>query len=85
VSTGGAATTEEFTRMLELQPGQYVLDVGCGLGGSAFFMVEKFGVKVLGIDLSKNMNEKANMYKTELKEELRQNVTNYTCNIFHTK
>ena len=25
---------------LDLQPGQKVLDVGCGIGGSAFYMVK---------------------------------------------
>ena len=25
---------------LDLQPGQVVLDVGCGIGGSAFYMVK---------------------------------------------
>ena len=26
--------------MLDLQEGQHVLDVGCGIGGSAFYMAE---------------------------------------------
>ena len=26
--------------MLDLKPGQQVLDVGCGIGGSAFLMAE---------------------------------------------
>lgn len=34
---------QEFVSMLDLQPGQVVLDVGCGIGGSAFYMV-KVGV-----------------------------------------
>ncbi|XP_031550607.1 phosphoethanolamine N-methyltransferase 1-like [Actinia tenebrosa] len=55
VSTGGAETTEEFVMMLNLKPGQKVLDVGCGIGGSAFFMIKNFGVDVLGVDLSTNM------------------------------
>jgi len=32
-----------------------VLDVGCGIGGSAFYMAETFEADVYGIDLSKNM------------------------------
>ena len=32
-----------------------VLDIGCGTGGSAFYMAEKYGVHVLGVDLSQNM------------------------------
>lgn len=55
VSTGGQKTTTEFVAKLDLQPGQRVLDVGCGIGGGDFYMANTFGVSVLGIDLSTNM------------------------------
>ncbi|OQV16202.1 Phosphoethanolamine N-methyltransferase 1 [Hypsibius exemplaris] len=55
VSTGGARTTKEFCQLLQLQRGQTVLDVGCGIGGSGFFMSEEYGAHVYGIDLSSNM------------------------------
>lgn len=54
VGTGGQKTTTEFVAKLELQPGQRVLDVGCGIGGGDFYMANVFGVSVLGIDLSTN-------------------------------
>lgn len=46
---------QDFLIKLELEPGQRVLDVGCGTGGSAFFMARQYGVYVHGIDLSTNM------------------------------
>ncbi|KAK9800739.1 hypothetical protein WJX73_003088 [Symbiochloris irregularis] len=55
VSTGGLATTEEFVKQLDLQPGQRVLDVGCGIGGGDFYMASKYGAFVHGVDLSVNM------------------------------
>ena len=55
VSTGGAQTTTAFLATLDLQPGQKVLDIGCGIGGGDFLMADEYGVEVLGIDLSKNM------------------------------
>ncbi|KAL3529143.1 hypothetical protein ACH5RR_008465 [Cinchona calisaya] len=55
VSTGGIETTREFVAKLDLQPGQKVLDVGCGIGGGDFYMAEKYDVHVVGIDLSINM------------------------------
>ncbi|XP_019153702.1 PREDICTED: phosphomethylethanolamine N-methyltransferase-like [Ipomoea nil] len=55
VSTGGLETTKEFVAKLDLQPGQKVLDVGCGIGGGDFYMAENYDVHVIGIDLSTNM------------------------------
>lgn len=55
VSTGGQQTTNEVVSKLVLKPGQSVVDVGCGIGGGSFFLAQKFGVDVLGIDLSVNM------------------------------
>lgn len=40
---------------LKLEPGQRVLNVGCGTGGSAFYMARHYGVHVHGVDLSTNM------------------------------
>ncbi|XP_023814860.1 phosphoethanolamine N-methyltransferase isoform X1 [Oryzias latipes] len=57
VSTGGPSTTKEFVDLLNLKPGQKVLDVGCGIGGGDFYMAKTFGVEVLGLDLSDNMVE----------------------------
>lgn len=55
VSTGGLSTTKEFVDLLNLKPGQKVLDIGCGIGGGNFYMAKNFGVDVLGLDLSQNM------------------------------
>jgi phosphoethanolamine N-methyltransferase len=60
VSTGGKETTVEFVEMLNLRKFQKVLDVGAGIGGSAFLMKRKYGAHVIGIDLSKNMIDIAN-------------------------
>ncbi len=60
VSPGGKAMAVEMIGRLQLAPGARVLDVGCGLGGSAFVMASEFGLQVDGIDLSKNMLEIAN-------------------------
>jgi phosphoethanolamine N-methyltransferase len=62
VSTGGHATTEDLCSRLgaSLKPGARVLDVGSGIGGAAFHLSRKYGAKVVGVDLAKNMIDIAN-------------------------
>lgn len=55
VSPGGEACARECVARLGLSPGDTVLDVGSGLGGSAFLMAREFGARVHGIDVSANM------------------------------
>merc|ERR1712111_118152 len=66
VSTGGLTTTKDIVDPIGLKPGMKVLDIGCGTGGSAFYMARNFGCEVtfillfffhlvLGLDLSDNM------------------------------
>ena len=59
VSPGGAEIARELIASLGLEADARVLDVGCGLGGSAFLMARDFGLRVDGIDLSRNMFELA--------------------------
>lgn len=59
VSTGGISTTTELCAKLGVKEGEQILDVGCGIGGSAFHFVEKYKAKVDGFDLSENMIELA--------------------------
>ncbi len=55
VSPGGYDMAYRLIRQLGLPSGSSVLDVGCGLGGSAFVMAREFDLIVDGIDLSSNM------------------------------
>ena len=65
VSPGGKQCADRLIRKLDLKPGSSVLDVGCGLGGSAFLMKQKFGLNVDAIDLSDNMLELARLRLTK--------------------
>jgi len=60
VSPGGKVMATEMISRMALAPESRVLDVGCGLGGSAFAMATEYGLHVDGIDLSKNMLAIAN-------------------------
>ena len=43
---------EHICRKLRLQPGERLLDIGCGWGGLAQYAAEHYGVEVVGITLS---------------------------------
>jgi SAM-dependent methyltransferase len=49
---GGRPATAELTAQLRLEPGAVVLDVGCGIGGTARFLTRTYGCRVVGIDLT---------------------------------
>jgi cyclopropane-fatty-acyl-phospholipid synthase len=57
---GNASTLDEaqeaklalVCRKLDLRPGMRVLDIGCGWGGAAKFVAERYQVEVLGITVS---------------------------------
>ena len=44
---------------LELQPGEHLLEIGCGWGGLAHHAAEHYGVKVTGITVSKQQQDYA--------------------------
>jgi len=53
-------------RKLDLQPGQRLLDVGCGWGGMVRHAASKYGVKALGVTLSA---EQARWAQQRIKED----------------
>jgi len=77
VSVGGEVTTKEFVSQLDLQPGMKVLDIGCGTGGSAFYMARMHGVDVHGIDLASNMIGIAQDYRLEMEPAVKHRVQFY--------
>jgi SAM-dependent methyltransferase len=49
---GGVRLTERMAKVAEIKPGMMVLDAGSGIGGSARYLVDRFGCKVEALDLS---------------------------------
>jgi len=56
---GGRQATVELVDQLDLRPGLRVLDVGCGLGGVSRYLARRFGVRVVGVDLTPEFVEVA--------------------------
>jgi ubiquinone/menaquinone biosynthesis C-methylase UbiE len=48
---GGLYLTVRMLRELKLQPGQVVLDLGCGKGETSVYMAQHCGVQVKALDL----------------------------------
>ena len=57
---------ERLTGFGELEKGARVLDVGCGLGGTAFLLAERHGARVTGANLSTEQIERARTKAEEL-------------------
>lgn len=49
---GGLAATKEHARRSGVTAGMHVLDVGCGVGGSARYLATTLGCRVTGVDLT---------------------------------
>jgi sarcosine/dimethylglycine N-methyltransferase len=59
IHMGGLIATDELAALANIQPGHRVLDVGCGVGGPARRLANKFGARVTGVELSKKLFETA--------------------------
>jgi SAM-dependent methyltransferase len=56
---GGLETTRELADLCGIATGTAVLDLACGTGESACFLAEHYGTRVVGIDLSDRLLERA--------------------------
>jgi SAM-dependent methyltransferase len=56
----GFPATVELADRLPIQPGQHILDIGCGLGGPARYIAKRFQCRVSGLDITQPFVEAAN-------------------------
>jgi cyclopropane-fatty-acyl-phospholipid synthase len=54
------AKLDLICRKLDLQPGQRLLDIGCGWGSLISFAAERYGVEAVGVTLSQRQADEAN-------------------------
>ncbi|MBA3825172.1 MAG: class I SAM-dependent methyltransferase [Ktedonobacterales bacterium] len=52
ITASQAAKLDIFAQQMHLQPGQRILDVGCGWGGPITYLAQKYGVRGVGLNLS---------------------------------
>lgn len=60
IDTAQEAKLEHICRKLRLQPGERLLDIGCGWGGLGIYAGQRYGVNVLGVTLSEQQHALAN-------------------------
>ena len=58
---GGRFATEHFLEQLNLSRQGHLLDVGCGLGGAARFVADRYNYQVTGIDLTQEYIDTGNV------------------------
>src|SRR5262245_48124412 len=56
-SPGNIAAVASFCARLELKPRMRILDIGSGLGGSAFYLADRYDACVVGLDVAPAMVE----------------------------
>jgi cyclopropane-fatty-acyl-phospholipid synthase len=73
------AKRRHILRKLQLQPGQTLLDIGCGWGALLFDAAEQFGVHAHGITLSEQQNEavRGRIRDLGLQERVRVDLADY--------
>ncbi len=62
--TAGKAATSELFGMMPLRPDMHILDIGCGIGGTARTLASGYGCSVSGIDLTPEFIETAKALTT---------------------
>jgi len=62
LDTAQEAKFEHICRKLRLEPGDRLLDIGCGWGGLVVYAAKKFGVQATGINLSQPQINYANSW-----------------------
>ncbi|MFW2365655.1 MAG: methyltransferase domain-containing protein [Desulforhopalus sp.] len=52
--TRGRKATLEAAALIDIKPSHRILDVGCGLGGTARFLADRYGCQVVGVDCTRD-------------------------------
>jgi arsenite methyltransferase len=55
---GGVEATDDLAALCGIEAGKTVLDVGCGVGVTPVYLAEKYGCKVVGVDIKPKMIER---------------------------
>jgi ubiquinone/menaquinone biosynthesis C-methylase UbiE len=60
IHPGGLKATQKLEDTLQIDSETKILDIACGKGSTAFYLAEKYGCSVVGIDISEKLIQIAN-------------------------
>ncbi|MES2589721.1 MAG: methyltransferase domain-containing protein [Bacteroidota bacterium] len=70
----------QIARHAQITKDDFVLDAGCGVGGTSLFLANNIGCKVRGISISSSQIEKAKSNKQKLDKN---DLTDFSCQSFY--
>jgi len=56
---GSVEATDKMVELCQIDSESYVLDVGCGVGGTACYLAKNYGCRVVGVDILPKMVERS--------------------------
>jgi ubiquinone/menaquinone biosynthesis C-methylase UbiE len=62
---GGRQASDDLSKLCQLKAGQTILNVGSGSGISAAYLAQKYGIKVMGVDILPGMVENAQRWAAD--------------------
>jgi SAM-dependent methyltransferase len=65
----GFPATVELADRLPIRPGDHILDIGCGVGGPARYIAQRFSCRVSGLDITEPYVQAANKLTALLRME----------------
>lgn len=73
IHPGGLNATQKLENTLQIDNETKILDIACGKGSTAFYLAEKYGCSVVGIDISEELIQEAKVTcrKKKLDEQVK--------------